>query len=108
MKTKLLKKARRRFQITHMPKGYIDSCGDHYNYNLFKLEDSNDTYEFNTVYAQLGMRADGKRFCSDIFDTKEECISFLKSKIIDTLRLEGHKQRKDKIIEKAQVKVWHV
>jgi len=108
MKTKLLKKVRRRFRIIHMPNGFLSSCNSHYNYNLFKLEDSADTYEFNTIYAQLGRRKDGERFCSDIFDTKEECINFLKSRIIKRLRLEGHKQRKDKVIEKAQIKVWHI
>lgn len=108
MKTKLLKKVRRRFRIIHMPKGYIDSCGGHYNYNLFKLEDSDDTYGYNTVYAQLGKRENGRPFCDDIFETKEECINYLKFRLINRLRIEGHKQRKDKIIEKAQVKVWHI
>lgn len=108
MKAKLLKKVRKRFGIFHMPNGFLSNYNNHYNYNLFKLEDSDDFSGFNTVYAQLGRREDGKKFCGDIFDTKEECINFLKSKIIDRLRIEGHKQRKDKVIQKAQIKVWHI
>lgn len=108
MKAKLLKKVRRRFRIIHMPEGFLSDYNSHYNYNLFKLEDSDDTYGYNTVYAQLGRREDGSKFCDEVFNTKEECINYLKFRIISRLRIEGHKQRKDNVIQKAQIKVWHI
>ena len=86
MKAKLLKKVRKRFEIYHMPNGFIYDS-HHYDYNLFKLVDSKDSGGWVTIYAQLGKREDGKKFCDDIFDTKEECIIYLKSMIIKRLRV---------------------
>jgi len=120
MKAKLLKKVRQRFEIIHMPKGYVsfdgEHCGEHYNYNLFKLIDHKKGDLFD-VYAQLGERADGRRYVnkilniecyvSKIFNTEIECIDYLKSRIIERLRVEGYSQRKDKTIQLAQKKVWH-
>lgn len=107
MKAKLLKKVRKRFEIYHMPNGVILNSR-HFDYNLFKLVDKKDYGGWVTIYAQLGRREDGSRFCDQIFNTKEECINYLKSRIIKRLRGEGYKQRKDKVIQKAQIKVWHI
>jgi len=106
MKVKLLKKVRKRFEIIHQPQGFV-YYGDHYNYNLFKLVD-HDRGGFGYRYAQLGRKKTGEQYCNDIFDTEKECIDFLKSKIIRRLRKEGHKQRKDNVIRKAQKKVWYI
>ena len=105
MKTKLLKQVRKRFEIFHLPNGFI-SDGTHFNYNLFKLIDNNHT--FWDAYAQVKNKTN-QRFVygKSIFDTETECINYLKQTIIKILRSEGHKQRKDKQITK-QIKVWYI
>ena len=106
MKIKLLRKVRRRFEINHLPKGLIiDKV--HYDNNLFQLIDHKNGYFYNR-YTQLGKKEDVNRFVDDIFYTETECINYLKSIIIKILRSEGHKQRKDKIIETTVKKVWHI
>lgn len=106
MKTRLLKKVRKRFEIIHMPKGFVE-CGKRYEYNLFKLTDStNSWYE---RYAQLGYRSGELQFCEDhdILHTETECIHRLQRRIIDRLRSEGHRGRKDRVIKNAHFKVWY-
>jgi hypothetical protein len=108
MKTKLLKKVRKRFEIFHLPKGFT-SFGNRYKYNLFKLTDS--TNKFYEHYAQL--KFDGskeKQFCysAQIFNSEKECINYLKSEIIYRLRKEGNRGAKDKKIENSEKKVWHI
>jgi len=106
MKTKLLKQVRKRFEIFHLPNGFI-SDGTHFNYNLFKLIDYNHT-SFWDAYAQVKNKTNQRFVDSEsIFDTETECINYLKQRIIKRLRNEGHKQRKDKQITK-QIKVWHI
>lgn len=106
MKVKLLKKVRRRFEITHMPKGFT-AFGDRYEYNLYKLTDS--TCEFYERYAQLGRKDGNTQFQKDefIFETESECIAYLKQCILNRLRSEGHLGRKDKHMEKLHTKVWY-
>lgn len=104
MKTKLLRKVRKRFQIIHMPNGYVDVGGEHYNYNLFKLEDRDDSW--NDKYVQL-LNDKPDQFTSKVFYTEQDCIDYLKSRIIARLRSEGHRQRKDKVIKNSQKKIWH-
>lgn len=108
MKTKLLKKVRRRFEIFHYPNGVIlDKT--HYNYNLYALYD-NSKGSWHTTYARLvdsvntpldGI-SDYKRL------SEKECIDTLKEYIISLLRHEGHKGRKDKdkIINMKPIKIW--
>jgi hypothetical protein len=106
MKTKLLKKTRKRFEIIHMPKGFT-SCGIRYEFNLFRLTDStNDWYE---RYSQLGKEDCKTQFCipNHIFKTEKECIEHLQKMIISRLRDEGHLSRKDYVIKKLHKKVWY-
>ena len=107
MKTKLLKKSRKRFEIIHMPKGFT-SWGNRYEYNLYKLTDS--TNEWYERYAQLGRKDDNIQFQKDefIFETESECIYYLKQCILNRLRGEGHLGRKDVWMEKKHKKVWHL
>jgi hypothetical protein len=107
MKTKLLKKSRKRFEIIHMPKGFT-SCGNRYEYNLYKLTDS--TNEWYERYAQLGRKDDNIQFQKDefIFETESECIYYLKQCILNRLRGEGHLGRKDVWMKKKHKKVWHL
>jgi hypothetical protein len=104
MKTILLKKVKKRFEIFHYPKGILFSK-DYYGYNLFKLVD-NDNSGYYDKYAQLGEAKNGRNFVDEIFDTEKECIDYLKSRIIVRLKSEGYKQRKDKIIQNSVKKVW--
>ena len=90
-----------------MPNGFIYDS-HHYDYNLFKLVDSKDSGGWVTIYAQLGKREDGRRYVDEIFNTEADCINYLKSRIIKRLRSEGYKQRKDKSIQTAEKKVWHI
>jgi hypothetical protein len=104
MKIKLLRKVRKRFQIIHMPNGYVGFGGEHYNYNLFKLEDRDDSW--NDKYVQLLNDKLGQ-FTDIVFYTEQECISYLKTEIIRILRYEGHRGKKDKVIKNSQKKIWH-
>jgi hypothetical protein len=107
MKTKLLRKVRKRFEILHHSKG-ITIYDDYYNYNLFQLVDLKNHY-LSLVFAQLG-KSKNNNFVNDkeIFDTEKECIDYLKSRIIRRLKSEGYKQRKDKIIQNSVKKVWSI
>ena len=103
MKTKLLKKVRKRFDITHYPKG-IMICNTHYNYNLYVLTDK--TNSFYQIYAELG----SNKFTGhkEIFTTEKQCIDYLKSVIIKRLIHEGYsKNRNNRLINKSK-KVWYV
>jgi hypothetical protein len=106
MKTKLLKKVRKRFDIIWMPNGFT-SFGDRYEYNLFRLTDS--TNRFYERYAQLGYKNSNTQFQKDefIFQTREECIYHLKQCILDRLRSEGHRGRKDHYMNNSHIKVWY-
>jgi hypothetical protein len=105
MKVKLLKKTRKRFEIIHMPNG-LSAFGDVYNYNLFELNDLDNSYFRH--YAQCGRKEGTKQFEEDhrIFETEKECIDYLKSIIIYRLRKEGYRGVKDKKIEQSYKKVW--
>jgi len=108
MKTKLLRKVRKRFEILHLPMGFT-SCGERYEFNLFQLTDS--TNQYYERYAQFKFDdSKEKQFCHDeqIFDTEKECIDYLKSLIIYRLKGEGHRGVKDKKMEDATKKVWHI
>ena len=106
MKTRLLKKVRRRFEIIHMPLGFT-SFGERYEYNLFKLTDS--TNEYWERYAQWGRKPGKIQFTKDhlIFETDKECIDHLKAEIIERLRGEGHLGRRDHRMKENHKKVWY-
>ncbi len=106
MKSKLLKKVRKRFTITHMPQGYVSGCGEHYNYNLFRLDDKSASRWSTHNWAQV-KRKDGQMYTGRTFDTEQECLNYLKNCIIDILRGEGHKQRKDNLIQSKIKVVWY-
>jgi hypothetical protein len=107
MKVRLLKKARKRFDIIHMPEGFTYS-GSVYDYNLFKLVDH--TNQFFEVYTQLGPTNSVVQFCdkSRIFETEAECINYLKDVILHRLRSEGYRGTKDDKRKRKHRKVWHV
>ena len=104
MKVKLLKKIRKRFSITHYPEGFRNGS-EYYNHNLIKLTDSSRWY-----YMRWAQVDDLKKevFSDHSFATEKECIDYLKSLIIDKLRDEGHRGRKDRKIKEKQIKVWYV
>jgi len=108
MKTKLLKKVRKRFDIIHMPEGF--TYGDSvYDYNLYRLVDS--TNSFFERYAQLGHKPNSDlQYCdkSRIFETGEECINYLKGVIISRLRSEGYMSTKDIKRKSKHKKVWYL
>jgi hypothetical protein len=105
MKVKLLKKVRKRFSIEHMPNGYVDYSGNHYNYNLYKLSDTEDSFGLHEIWAQLGRKE--VNYVNEIFETDAECMNYLRGRIIKRLRFEGFKGRKDSIISGSIKKVWH-
>ena len=62
-------------------------------------------------YVQLGIDSGKKRqFCSQdkIFNTESECLVYLKKLIIERLRKEGYKGRKDNVRFNSSKKVWYV
>lgn len=107
MKTRLLKKTRKRFEIHHLPNGEVGPFGERYEYNLFKLTDS--TNQYFERYTQLKSKEGVKQFCplEQIFDTEDKCINYLTGLIISRLRSEGHRGRKDRNISSAQTKKWY-
>jgi hypothetical protein len=102
MKTKLLRKVRKRFEIFHLPTGFVDSQGYHFNYNLLRLVDRSGY----TIYAQIGKSEHNYCFATEIFDTEKQALEFLKCSIISRLRSEGHRGAKDK--QKISKKIWHI
>ena len=104
MKVKLLKKIRKRFQIIHMPNGFI-TRGEHFNYNLLKLTDSTNEYYADCV--QIRNEKDDSQYGCRIVPDVKTGVDYLKSVIIQILRAEGYRQRKDKKIETAQKKIWY-
>jgi hypothetical protein len=107
MKVRLLKKTRKRFEIHHLPNGEIGYIGERYEYNLFKLTDT--TNQYFEKYSQLGSKEGIRQFCplEQRFDTEERCIVYLKSLIIDRLRSEGYRGRKDHMIIGSKQKTWY-
>ena len=105
MKVKLLKKVRKRFEIFHLPMGFVLD-NEHFNYNLYKLVD-NELGCLYDEYAQLGRVSGNIQFTNLVFNTHTECINYLKSRIIRRLRREGYRQRKDKQVELVKKKVWY-
>jgi hypothetical protein len=107
MKVKLLKKTRKRFVITHHPMG-ITQCNHRYQFNLFRLIDNHN--EYFQRFVQLKRKDTEIQFSSDdkIFETEGECINYLKSVIINILRNEGYRGKKDKIFKDKSKKVWYV
>jgi len=103
MKSKLLKKVRKRFYISHLPDGYF-SYGNDYKQNLFRLTDKESSC-YKHTFCQLGV--ENGKYCNDIFYAKQECINFLLAQILKTLKEEGYKTRKMKSIENNVKKVWY-
>jgi hypothetical protein len=115
MKVRLLKKVRKRFKIIHLPNGFIDYQGHHYDVNLFQLTDRNTLMMGSEYYAQLGIinkNSSNKNtaitlpFTQNIFYTERDCIAYLKRVIIDILRKEGYRGRKDKKIMEKYKRVF--
>lgn len=109
MKVKLLKKVRKRFQIIHMPNGYVNSDGTHYCNNLFKLIDN--TLPYSDIFAELvSTSVTEKQYCcsNEIFNSENECINYLKRKIIIRLRGDGYRGRKDYKIICDSKKIWWI
>jgi hypothetical protein len=108
MKAKLLKKIRKRFQITHHPKG-ITEHGEKYEFNLFILKD--DTNQFYNRATQCGFdHSKERQYCeaNRIFKTEKECIDHLKSLIVSRLRSEGFRGNRDRIMKNTARKVWYL
>jgi hypothetical protein len=107
MKVKLLKKIRKRFVITHHPMG-ITVFNHRHHFNLFRLTDNYN--EYFECFAQLKREETEIQFSSDdkIFETECECINYLKSVIINILRNEGYRGKKDIIFKDKSKKVWCV
>jgi hypothetical protein len=118
MKVKLLKKVRKRFVIEHFPNGFVSKNRGPYNFNLFRLTDTkNDKYGFNIRWVGLNpLLSQYATCCTNIggivgsvqtFKTSKECIDYLKQDIIQILRNEGYRGRKDKPDYRPVNKVWY-
>ena len=86
MKIKLLKKARKRFTITHYPNG-ITLHGNLYKVNVMKLSDNDNSF-YTEEYVQIN-QPDPKierKFCDRKADSKEEAINIFKDKIVQILK----------------------
>lgn len=105
MKAKLLKKARKRFSIVHLPNGFL-SGGEHYNFNIFQLIDDKATFGIGNYMFQVsegtGLMC---KFVERTYNTEQECIYAIQRQIIKRLRCEGFKQRRDRKIYTK--KIWY-
>ncbi len=91
-----------------MPNGFT-SCGERYEYNLFKLTDStNQYYERIVQCGRDESKTDQYSPEHYIFETEKECINCLKDFIIGRLRKEGHRGHKDHLMEKTTKKIWYI
>lgn len=86
----------------------ITQCNHRYQFNLFRLIDNHN--EYFQRFVQLKRKDTEIQFSSDdkIFETEGECINYLKSVIINILRNEGYRGKKDKIFKDKSKKVWYV
>jgi hypothetical protein len=100
MKTKLLKKVRRRFKIIHKPLGHQWDDGDVTGGNHFWLIDNSNEYYIVRAYVKI------KPYEFNEFTTEKACINYLKSKIICILKREGYRSRKDNTVVKSYKQVW--
>jgi len=124
MKVKLLKKIRKRFVIEHFPNGFVGKYGRPYNHNLFRLADTSniflassspedDRLGFSTKWVCLNPSANFRVDIGGIlgnvlaFKTSKECIDYLKQDIVQILRNEGYRGRKDKPGYRPVNKVWY-
>ena len=114
MKVKLLKKIRKRFVIEHFPNGFVGKYGRPYNHNLFRLADTkDDSIGFSTKLVCLNPSANFRVDIGGIlgnvlaFKTSKECIDYLKQDIVQILRNEGYRGRKDKPGYRPVNKVWY-
>lgn len=108
MKVKLLKKVRKRFAITHHPKGIV-AFGEIYDYNLFILTDAYNPYSDEKV--QCGLKPNSERQYQKkeyIFENEAQCINYLKDCIIERLKSEGWGNNKMRLVNRASKKVWYV
>ena len=74
--------------------------GDITGGNHFWLIDS--TNEHYTIKTYLRATPSG----SQEFTTEKECIDYLKDRIIQRLKHEGYRSRKDNIVTKSYKQVW--
>ena len=111
MKVKLLKKVRKRFTITHHPKGIV-RFGKIYNYNLFILTDIEHPYyeEFAQCGGELFPTAKSDNFVDpdQLFTTEIGCINYLKDDIIRILKVELFSNNKMRLVKRSSKVVWYV
>lgn len=105
MKTKLLKKARKRFTIMHYPKG-LKLWGKFQSGNIFCLTDS--TTSWNNEMVQIVKNKNEHLYIGNIFTEEKAAINYLKGMIIKILRSEGYGSSKESRALKAVKKVWWV
>jgi hypothetical protein len=107
MKTKLLKKVRKRFSIVHLPNGFVLD-GVHFDYNFYRLDDSADVLGTRCKYVKLEQPAGNQGYGCKIFATEKECIDYLKGLIIERLKSEGYTGSKERRLIKSNKKVWYL
>lgn len=113
MKTKLLKKIRKQYQIIHHPNGVFGLGNKHYNFNIFALYDTTDVFGFSRKDScQLKENPNEEiqwEKPHKIFQTEQECINYLKDRIIKIMRHKypsmSTKERNMKT--KSNKKVWY-
>lgn len=106
MKAKLLIKVRKRFTITHYPKG-IRLGNDFYDNNVFRLEDSRDSWADS--FCELTFSGQNRqRFCDAQRSTEKECVEYLIGRIISRLRNEYPKLGSKGHNRIPSKKVWYL
>lgn len=103
MKTKLLKKVRRRFTIMHYPKGRR-LWNNFFEANLFYLQDNKSS--FNSQFVQVVEEPKQSIHIGRNFSNEQDAINHLKNKIIKILKSEGYGNSKEQKAKLAAKKVW--
>lgn len=104
MKTKLLKKARKRFAIIHYPNGYTLD-GTLFDVDVVVLTDEEDA-GYRTRYVQINPIEGDRPFCDRSATSVEEATDMLKKMLINRLR-EENKHMGSKRNKLKKTKLWY-
>lgn len=103
MKTKLLRKVRKRFEINYYPNGYYFTDNDKLNSECVVLIDNSCIISSRVIYKSWDSSWSNRKFTKEV--GYKECYEKLKSQILHSYEKYG--TRRNKKLEKIEEKLWY-